>query len=81
MKSSIEHVEQRRALGCAIASLRKRQHLSQEQLANIAGIDRSYMGRNERGEQSVSFDKILDICGALNLSPAALFEAVSKEAD
>ncbi|MCI1983680.1 MAG: hypothetical protein LKJ47_02755 [Bifidobacteriaceae bacterium] len=39
------------------------------------------MGRIERGEQSVSFDKILDICGALNLSPAAPFEAVSKEAD
>ncbi|WP_300745277.1 helix-turn-helix domain-containing protein [uncultured Bifidobacterium sp.] len=76
MTSSTEHVEQRRALGCAIASLRKRQHLSQEQLANIAGIDRSYMGRIERGEQSVSFDKILDICTALSVSPAHLLRNI-----
>lgn len=73
MDEKTRHAEQRRAFGEAIAAFRKSQHISQEQLALSANIDRSYMGRIERGEQSVSFDKILDIAEALATTPAALF--------
>ncbi|MCI1978386.1 MAG: helix-turn-helix domain-containing protein [Bifidobacteriaceae bacterium] len=76
-----EHQLERIAFGKAIVSVRKQRGLSQERLANDAQLDRSYMGRIERGEQSVSFDKILDICSALNIPPAALFEAIAGEAD
>lgn len=72
------HQSERIAFGEAIVAARKHVGLSQEQLANASQIDRSYMGRIERGEQSVSFDKILDLCGALGLEPAALFGTMVK---
>ena len=58
---------------------RKRIGVSQEQLANEAQIDRSYMGRIERGEQSVSFDKILDVSRALGIAPVVLFESMTEQ--
>lgn len=78
MSHETRHLEERRAFGKAIVSQRKQWKISQEALANDAGIDRSYMGRIERGEQSVSLDKILDICDALSIAPVKLFENVNK---
>ena len=66
--------ERRYALGQSIRTLRKQRQLSQEQLAALAEIDRAYMGRIERGEQSISLDKIWAICDALEITPVALFE-------
>jgi transcriptional regulator with XRE-family HTH domain len=43
-------------------------------LALASGIDRSYMGRIERGEQSISVDKMLDISEALSIKPEELFK-------
>lgn len=65
----------RKAFGKAIQQQRKRVGLSQEKLALAADVDRSYMGRIERGEQSVSFDKIWSICDELEIAPSALFES------
>jgi transcriptional regulator with XRE-family HTH domain len=66
--------ERRYALGQSIRTLRKQRQLSQEQLAALAEIDRAYMGRIERGEQSISLDKIWAICDALEITPVELFE-------
>jgi transcriptional regulator with XRE-family HTH domain len=69
-----EIIRQRRyALGQAIRTIRKQRQLSQEQLAALAEIDRAYMGRIERGEQSISLDKIWAICDALQVKPITLF--------
>ncbi|OXN00469.1 helix-turn-helix domain-containing protein [Bifidobacterium vansinderenii] len=65
-------MQRRRELGQAIVRLRKGRKLSQERLALNAGIDRSYMGRVERGERSVSLDKLWAICDALHISLAEL---------
>ena len=73
------HESERIAFGRAIVAARKRIGVSQEQLANEAQIDRSYMGRIERGEQSVSFDKILDVSRALGIAPAVLFESMTEQ--
>jgi transcriptional regulator with XRE-family HTH domain len=78
MNRKTRHLEERRAFGNAIVSQRKQRKISQEALANGAGIDRSYMGRIEHGEQSVSLDKILDICDALSINPVKLFENVNE---
>lgn len=67
-------MERRRGFGARIASLRRDRGMSQEALALAAGLDRSYMGRVERGEQSVSLDKIFAIADALGVSPAGLFD-------
>lgn len=73
MKSFTNHAIDRKTFGNAIQRERKSHGMSQEQLALAAHLDRSYMGRIERGEQSISFDKIIDICTALAVSPAQLF--------
>lgn len=53
--------------GARVRLLRKEKGLSQEGLANLAGIDRSYMGQIERGEINLTLTKIYQISEALKL--------------
>jgi transcriptional regulator with XRE-family HTH domain len=62
-------------LGAAIRSERKLKGLSQEALADAAGIDRSHMGKIERGERNVTLLNLLRIATALGLRPSALLSA------
>lgn len=55
------------AFGQRVRQLRKEQGLSQEALAQLAGIDRSYMGNIERGEKNVTLKKVYEICDALEI--------------
>jgi transcriptional regulator with XRE-family HTH domain len=47
--------------------------LSQEMLAALAELDRSYLGQVERGENSIAIHPLIRIAKALNTSVAALF--------
>jgi transcriptional regulator with XRE-family HTH domain len=47
--------------------------LSQEQLADLAGLHRTYIGSVERGERNVSIDNIEAIANALAVSVRDLF--------
>lgn len=60
--------------GIKVRSLRKAKGLSQEAIANLAGIDRSYMGQIERGEINLTLTKIYQIAGALEIAPSSLFK-------
>lgn len=62
------------ALGNAIRDARVAKNLSQEQLALQAGIDPSYLGRVERGDNNVATLSIVRIAAALGLSVAHLFK-------
>ena len=63
-------------LGAAVRARRMALALSQETLADAAGIDRSHMGKIERGERNVTFLNILRIATALHCKPSdLLFEA------
>lgn len=42
------------AFGEKVRQIRKEKGLSQEALADLAGIDRSYMGHIERGDQNIT---------------------------
>lgn len=59
--------------GAAIRSLRKEKEISQEALAYLAGIDRSHMGKIERGERNVTVLNIIRIARALDCRPSELF--------
>ncbi|WP_207790382.1 helix-turn-helix domain-containing protein [Sandaracinobacter neustonicus] len=63
------------ALGAAIRSARQAKELSQEALADAAGIDRSHMGKIERGERNVTILNIARIAKALSSSPSTLLAA------
>jgi transcriptional regulator with XRE-family HTH domain len=54
--------------------LRVKKGVSQEELAERAGIHRNYVGRLERAEQNPSLDRICDLARALGVKPAELFE-------
>jgi len=59
-------------LGAAIRARRKALGLSQEALADEARIDRSHMGKIERGERNVTFLNIVRISTALGCKPSSL---------
>lgn len=65
------------SLGEAIRRLRLAKKISQEKLALIAEVDRSYLGRIERGDNNVALLILARIAQALNISVARLM----READ
>jgi transcriptional regulator with XRE-family HTH domain len=64
----------RRVFGERIRALRQNRGLSQERLADIAGIHRTYLSSLERGERNVGLDNVYAIAAALGVSPAELFD-------
>ena len=59
-------------LGSRIRAQRKRIGLTQEQLALVADVDRSYFGAVERGERNITFTVLYRLCLALRCDIAAL---------
>ena len=53
--------------GRRVREVRKAKGISQERLAEMAGIDRSYMGNIERGEKNITLKKAYEICDALEV--------------
>ena len=64
----------RTAFGDAIRARRQSLGLSQEQLADRAGIERKSVSRVETGAYSPSVDRLWNICDALGVLPRALLE-------
>lgn len=59
--------------GDAVRERRRQMGLSQEELADRAGLDRTYLGGVERGERNVSLINIHAIAAALGDSVEVLF--------
>lgn len=62
----------RAVVAANLRRLRARQGLSQEALADRAGIHRTYVGSVERAERNVSIDNICRLAWALNVDVRAL---------
>ncbi|EKS2405585.1 helix-turn-helix transcriptional regulator [Pseudomonas aeruginosa] len=62
-------------LGAVMRARRQAMGLSQEALADLAGVDRSHMGKIERGERNVTFLNILRIAEAIHCKPSDLLSA------
>ena len=59
-------------LGKRIRAKRRELGMSQEGLAHEAGLDRSYVGRIERGEHNLTFVSLVKIARAMGCDVAAL---------
>ena len=57
-----------------VRSLRKSLRVSQEKLAEEAGLHRTYVGSIERAERNVSLDNIERIAAALRVQPWQLLK-------
>jgi len=66
------------AFGKAVRELRKERGLSQEAFADLAAIDRSYMGHIERGEKNVTLTKIYQLTSALGITVLELFKRIEE---
>ena len=66
-KNSSEYPELYK-FGNTVRSIRLDKGISQEALADLAGIDRSYMGGIERGEHNLALVNIKRISNALEVS-------------
>jgi transcriptional regulator with XRE-family HTH domain len=60
--------------GKRVRELRKAKKLSQLQLADKVGVDRSYVGLLERGERNPSLEVIAEIAKALGTKPDILLK-------
>ena len=63
----------RKSFGKRVRELRKQKGYSPEELADKAGLHRTYIGSIERGEQNVSIDNIDKIAKALKTPIALMF--------
>jgi transcriptional regulator with XRE-family HTH domain len=59
-------------LGHRIRELRQRSGLSQEELADLAGLHRTYVGGIERGERNVGVLNLLQLARAMKIRPSEL---------
>jgi len=63
-------------LGKNIRTIRNEQKLSQEKLAEISSLHRTYIGSIERGERNICLDNIIVISKALNIKLCELLKGI-----
>ena len=59
-----------------VRKLRKAKGISQEELAELAGLHRNYIGGIERGERNVALLNIVRLAKALGVSPSELLKGI-----
>lgn len=59
-------------IGATIVKLRKQQSLTQEDLAGLAEIDRSYLSEIENGHKNISVQTLKKIADALKVKLSVL---------
>ncbi|WP_233838743.1 helix-turn-helix domain-containing protein [Paraburkholderia sp. ZP32-5] len=72
ISSKLDDAGHLKMLGAALRQYRRDQGWSQEALAYATGIDRSHMGRIERGERNLTILNLVRIADALKCPPSKL---------
>ena len=64
--------------GNRLRNLRQAQGMSQEKLAELSGLHRTYVGDVERGERNISLINLETLARALQISLSSLVEDVDS---
>jgi transcriptional regulator with XRE-family HTH domain len=72
-------VDQLQALGGRVRDIRDRRGWSQEDLAEEAGLHRTYIGHIERGEVNLSVINLLKVAAALGVDARELVKGLAQE--
>jgi len=67
------------AFGRAVRRTRVERGISQEELAHLSGMHRTYVGGVERGERNLSLTNILRLAQALSVPPSELLQAIERD--
>ena len=70
---------ERRALANAVREVRTRERMSQEAVAEAAGLGRGFLSELESGRRRVSFEAVIAIADALGVTLAELGERIDAE--
>lgn len=70
--------KERKILALNLRRLRAERGISQEGLADLAGLHRTYVGSIERSERNVSIDNIAKLAAALRVEASELLKAPSS---
>lgn len=71
-------MDYQKILGENIRSLRLERQITQEQLAELCNLHRTYIGAMERGDRNVSLNNIVKVAQALNVPPSELLKFERK---
>ena len=66
-------------IGARIRTLRKQAELTQQELAEQAGVSYKYLGQVERGQVNLSVEKMVEIAYGLRIAPRELLDVQIKE--
>jgi transcriptional regulator with XRE-family HTH domain len=67
-----------KVFGKVLSELRKNAGLSQEKLAELAGLDRTYISLLERGLRQPTITTLFNLSKALGISPSSLIKDVEN---
>lgn len=77
MRAGMSQLDRNR-FGKRVRELRLAKGLTQEELAERAGLHPTYIGGIERGERNLGLDNLLKLARALHEHPTALFSDFPK---
>ncbi len=69
----------KKIFGKNLRVLRESKNISQEKLAELCGLHRTYIGSVERGERNVSLENIAKIAQALRVQISDLFTGIDAK--
>lgn len=72
-------MHEEKIFGKILQEERKAKKISQEKLAKITNLDRTFISLIENGKRSPSFSTILKICSGLEIDPSELFAIYEKK--
>ena len=68
----------KRSFGAAVRQFRHERKLTQQQLADTAGMLRTYLADVERGQRNVALANINRLTAALDVPPSTFFKVMEK---